>query len=183
MVTTKMKLVHDINGPPFVFCVKRNPTLQVMIGSSMGAWMSLLAAMERPERVKGLMLIAPAVDFFTKHLRSYPLETQERIERGEAVKINGLFGPFLFSKRIIDESREHEILSRPGKLAIRCPVRIFHGMKDDRTPYQVGLELCDKFESENVEILLRKTGEHRLSTRHDIQLLCNCLDSLLEVCE
>ncbi len=149
----------------------------------MGAWMTLLAAMERPERVKGLMLIAPGVDFFTKFLRSYPLETQKIIESGKTFTIDGPYGPYLISKRVQEESLENEILTRPGKLPIRCPVRIIHGMKDDSTPYQVGLELSDKFESENVEILLRKSGEHSLSTPHDMQLLRHCLDSLLEICE
>ena len=41
----------------------------VLVGSSMGGWLACLAAMARPERIAGLVLIAPAADFTERLLR------------------------------------------------------------------------------------------------------------------
>src|SRR5581483_3231650 len=58
---------------------------QILVGSSMGAWLALLAALARPQRVVGLLLIAPATDFTEELLwESFPPEVRHEIEtRGE----------------------------------------------------------------------------------------------------
>ncbi len=152
----------------------------MLIGSSLGAWLSILATLERLDRVKGLLLIAPAVDFFRPRFESFPEEARTQLIHGETLWFEGPFGKFPVNYRIVEESIPLELLCREGPLPIHCPIRILHGMNDEQAPYKVGIQLAEKFASEDVEILLRKAGgDHRMSTESDLNLLQQSIESLL----
>tara|TARA_R110002110_G_scaffold405076_1_gene623930 strand:- start:11542 stop:12336 length:795 start_codon:yes stop_codon:yes gene_type:complete len=153
---------------------------QVLIGSSMGGWVALLAALARPDRVKGLVLIAPAPDF-----------TEELMWKGFSDEIkailtrDGLYHapseydeePYEITMRLIDEGRDHLILG--AAIPLRVPVRILHGMKDPDVPWQHALRLAEALASDDVTITLSKSGDHRLSTQSDIARLIQTVETLL----
>jgi len=137
---------------------------QILIGSSMGGWLALLAALARPERVAGLLLIAPAPDF-TERLMCPALTAQEKRElerHGRIVQPNP-YGdaPTIITRHLLDEGRKHLLLDQP--IAVHAPVRIFHGQRDADVPWQLSLELVERLESTDVETTLVKAGDHRLS--------------------
>jgi pimeloyl-ACP methyl ester carboxylesterase len=144
----------------------------VLIGSSMGGWMALLAALARPQRVAGLYLIAPAPDFtqrlmwdgFPDAVRRAILETG-RHERPSAYGD----GPYVITKRLIDSGAPFNLLHAP--IAIQAPVRILHGMKDADVPWRLSLELADRLVSADVRVSFVKAGDHRLSQPADLDLL------------
>ncbi len=142
----------------------------VLVGSSMGGWMALLLALARPERVKGLVLLAPAPDFTDKLMWASFDESQRRqiMEEGFWMRPSD-YDPagYPITRDLIVEGREWSVLD--GEIAIEAPVRILQGGLDPDVPWTHSLDLADKLRSKDVVWSLIKDGDHRLSRPQDIQ--------------
>ena len=152
----------------------------MLVGSSLGGWIMLLAARARPQRIAGLLGVAAAPDF-TEDLIEPALSAQdrERLERDGMVPVYSPYDPepTPVTKLILEEGRRHLVLR--DTLALDCPVRLIHGMADPDVPWQTAFTLADRLRSADVEITLIKNGDHRLSEPGDLDRLCATLDLLL----
>jgi pimeloyl-ACP methyl ester carboxylesterase len=147
----------------------------VLVGSSMGGWMALLAAMARPERVRGLMLIAPAPDFTEKLMwpEFSPEQQAEILDQGFTLRSSEYGAPYPITRALIEDGRQWSILDAP--IAFEGPVRILQGMQDPDVPWGHALALAASLTSPDVVLTLIKDGEHRLSREADIaRLLAAC---------
>jgi len=141
----------------------------VLVGSSMGGWMALLAALARPERVKALVLLAPAPDFTDKLMWASFDDNQRReiMEQGFWTRPSD-YDPagYPITRDLIVEGREWNVLD--GEIAIDVPVRILQGGLDPDVPWTHSLDLADKLRSKDVVWSLIKDGDHRLSRPQDM---------------
>lgn len=153
---------------------------QILIGSSMGGWIMLLAALARPDRVAGLIGIAAAPDF-TEDLMwdRFDRERRDTLQRDGVYYEPSEYGdePYTITLDLIDEGRSHLLLRRP--IALHCPIRLLHGMRDESVPWMTTSRIAEKILSEDVRIFLVKDGDHRLSRDQDIARLKLTLDELL----
>jgi pimeloyl-ACP methyl ester carboxylesterase len=153
---------------------------QILVGSSMGGWIMLLAALARPERVAALIGIAAAPDFTEELLpkRLTPAQRREIEERG-AVTLPSDYDPagYLYTRALIEEGRQHLLLGKP--IPLDMPVRLLHGLADASVPWQLSLRLAERLASRDVLVTLVKGGDHRLSSEPDLARLGQTLDALL----
>jgi pimeloyl-ACP methyl ester carboxylesterase len=152
----------------------------ILVGSSMGAWIALLALSARPERIAGLALIAPAPDFTEKLLwPKLSLAMQERIEAGacEALPATDERGAFPLTKSFFEDGARHNILDAPIPFA--GPVRILHGMMDEDVPWTHALAVAKAIASPDLTLTLVKQGDHRLSTPADLARLQACIAEII----
>jgi pimeloyl-ACP methyl ester carboxylesterase len=153
------------------------PDTCVLVGSSMGAWVTLrlLAELQKAgeaDRIKGLVLIAPAPDFameliepkLTDKERS-DLETQGWFEEPS----DYLAEPNRWSKAFLDDGRANRVLT--GIIDTHCPAHIIQGMKDEDVPHTHALKLVSQLPSDRVTLTLVPYGDHRLSRPEDLALL------------
>ncbi len=149
----------------------------VLVGSSMGGWLMLLAALARPERIAGLVGIAAAPDFTAWGFS----EAQKRIllAEGRLVEPSSHGEEPLVTTRAFWESGEALRLLHV-QLPVDCPVRLLHGLADSEVPYQRSWELAQQLRSADVQITYVKHGDHRLSRDQDIALLIATVSTLLE---
>ncbi len=147
----------------------------VLVGSSMGGWLALLAA--RALQARGtppaaLVLIAPAVDFtqdlmweqFSPEIR-LTLETTGKWMRPTA------YGPepYPITHALIEDGKRHKLFG--GPIEPGCKVTILQGMADPDVPWQHAMTLLEHLPAEDVTLTLIKDGDHRLSRDQDIALL------------
>lgn len=153
---------------------------QILVGSSMGAWLMLLAALARPERIAALLGLACAADF-TDYLLWDRLDEslRDRLRRERVITLPSPYGePYLIAMNLIEEAARHRLLERP-ELPIRCPVRLIHGMADADVPWRTSLRVMEQLASPDARLILVKDGEHTLSREQDLLLLTRTLGELL----
>jgi pimeloyl-ACP methyl ester carboxylesterase len=152
---------------------------QILIGSSMGGWIALLAALARPERVAALIGIAPAPDFTEDLIWGRLSEAQKRqfLESGELATPSAYEADVIpITLRLVEEGRRHLLLR--GPIALACPVRILHGMEDPDVPYQTSLRLIEKLTGTEAVLELIEDGDHRLSRPQDLTRLFVAVDAM-----
>jgi pimeloyl-ACP methyl ester carboxylesterase len=154
---------------------------QILVGSSMGAWLMLLAALARPDRIAALLGLACAADF-TRYLLWERLDEnlRERLRRERVISLPSPYGePYIIALDLIEEAEQHRLLDRP-ELPITCPVRLIHGMNDADVPWRTSLQVVERLTGSDVRLLLLKDGEHTLSRDQDLKLLTRVLGDLLD---
>ncbi len=157
---------------------------QILVGSSMGGWLMLLAALARPNRIAGLVGVAAAPDFASRLMeRGLDAASLAALRRDGIVLRPSLYSPepTPITLKLVEDAKRHELLG--GTIDIRCPVRLLHGMSDPDVPWGISLELADRLASNDVEILLIKSGDHRLSNANDLARLCAIVRSLCQQAE
>ena len=153
---------------------------QILVGSSLGGWIMLLAARRRPERIAGLLGLASAADFTEDVMPAvFSTDQMAALERDGRVDIPSDYGdePYTFTKRLLDDGRDHLLLR--GPIPIHAPVRLIHGMRDPDVPWETSMRIREHLESDDVEVILVKNGDHRLSEPRDLERLDRTLDALV----
>ena len=152
---------------------------QILVGSSMGGWCALLAGLARPERIKALVLIAPAPDFTEKLMwASFDDEIRRQImKEGIYLQPSEYDEPYEISKTLIMDGRNNLLLDAPINLDI--PVRILHGQQDTSVPWQQSLQLADKLKTHDVVTTFIKDGDHSLSRPQDLDRIVQAIIEVL----
>jgi pimeloyl-ACP methyl ester carboxylesterase len=156
----------------------------VLVGSSMGGWLALLAAraLRRtdPERAPaGLVLIAPAVDFTERLMwERFPDDLRRAIlEAGVAHRPSAYGdGPYPITRALIEDGRRHLLFGSP--IAPGCPVHILQGMQDPDVPFAHALELVEHLPGDDVALTLVRDGDHRLARAEDLERLFHAIEGL-----
>lgn len=148
----------------------------LLVGSSLGGWLSLIAARDRAERIIGVIGLAAAPDF-TYDIENFVLTKEEKEELAKGV-LNYPVGDFIyvFTKKMFDTARENLLLQSP--LAIKCPVHLIYGTMDKNLDPKKPFILQKVLESEQVIVKLIKDSNHSLGRDIDISELNHSLSAL-----
>ena len=158
-------LEHLANGPA------------VLVGSSLGGWLMLLVARDRPELVAGLVGIAPAPDF-----TDWGFTTDEKLKilsEGKLERANP-YGPepTLYTQAFWASGEANRVMF--GMVPIDRPVRLLQGQLDRDVPWTRTARLAELLRSADVQTILIKDGDHRLSRDADIALLIRAVEDVIQ---
>ncbi|MHA1537195.1 MAG: alpha/beta hydrolase, partial [Alphaproteobacteria bacterium] len=152
----------------------------LLVGSSMGGWIMLLAGLVLKPRIAGLVGVAAAPDF-TEELMwpGFDAGTRAKLESERIIHLPSEYDPVPtpITMALIEDGRSHLLLG--GPIDLDCPVRLIHGKKDPDVPWQTARRIADALSSSDVEIILVEEGEHRLSEPKDLERLTRVVAGLL----
>ncbi len=148
---------------------------QLVVASSMGAWIALHLAVEsqRAEKIAAMILIAPAPDFTHKLLSE---KLRQKIIREDRLAADHPSGPL--SRGLLEDAQTQLIMGKRIKLA--CPVHILHGLADDVVPLSHVLELIDLIDAPEVSLTAIKNADHRLSEFRHLQRLKDMVEKIYQ---
>jgi pimeloyl-ACP methyl ester carboxylesterase len=152
---------------------------QVLVGSSMGGWISLLVAKAMSERVAGMVGIAPAPDFTEDSMwAGFDDAQRAALMRDGRITIPSDYSPdgYPITRRLIEDGRRHLVLRAP--LSLPFPVRILQGTADTDVPPAVALRLMEHADCPDLRLTLVKGADHRFSTPDCLAMIADSVDQV-----
>ena len=158
---------------------------QVLVGSSMGAWIALRMVQELRRAgdtsVVGLVLLAPAPDFTNELVEPALTAAQKR-----DLKKKGFFEepsdysaePYIYTRALIEDGRNNRVMT--GPIDTHCPVHILHGLADADVPASHALKLVSLLPADDVTLSLIPDGDHRLSRPQDLDMLLRAVSDMVQ---
>ncbi|MAD94557.1 MAG: alpha/beta hydrolase [Rhodobacteraceae bacterium] len=154
---------------------------QVLVGSSMGGWISLLCARARPKRVAGLVGVASAPDFTEDSMWNGFLESQKNeLRRTGQVELPSGYDdePYVITQKLIEDGREQLVLREP--LDLPFPVRLLHGTADVDVEMSVPLRIVGHVTCEDLRLTFVKGADHRFSDGPCLEMIVSAVKELTE---
>ena len=152
---------------------------QILVGSSMGGWISLVLAQRIPERIAGLVTIAAAPDFTEENYwASFSEADRETLNRDGQLDVPTDYAdtPYVITKRLIEEAREHLVLNAP--IALPFPTRFLMGTEDSAVSMESTMKLLDRAQGPDVRLTLVKGADHRFSDARCLNIIRKTLEDL-----
>lgn len=158
-------------------CLTHQP--QILVGSSMGAWIALHVALARPDRVAGIVGIASAPDFTQDLWNKLSLDQQQELEIQGIINWSSAYSdkPYPITKQLIDDGTRWLLFDKTS-IPISCPVHLLHGQEDEDVPWERSMTLVNRLESPNVSLTLIKNGNHRLSEPSDLVHIISAVETI-----
>ncbi len=159
---------------------------QILVGSSMGAWIALRMVQELNRageggRLAGLLLLAPAPDFTMELIEPELTEAHRTAlaEQGFMEEPSEYSDePYIYTRALFEDGLNNRVLN--GVLDTHCPVHILQGKADPDVPYTHAMRLTEHLPADDVTLSLVSDGDHRLSRPQDIALILRTLEGLIE---
>lgn len=148
------------------------PNGAILVGSSKGGWITLLAALRNHIAVKGVVTIAAAPDFTEDIWKSFSAEQKEASKNGEIVHFNTNpeYEPFPLKNNLFEDAKQYMLLNQQI-IPISCKVRLIHGAKDSEVPHKKSLDILDRISSSDARCTIVKSADHGLSRPEDLELI------------
>ena len=149
----------------------------LLIGSSMGGWLALHAALKRKDRVKAVVGVGAAPDFTDWGFS--PEQKEELRQKGRIERADPQGGrPQVTHHAFWQSGAAMRLLHKP--ILVDCPVRLIHGDADEDVPIGVAFKLLQDVHSGDVQLTIIKWGGHRLSEPHQIETIVRTIAVLAE---
>ena len=143
----------------------------ILIGSSMGGWISFLIYQKLRDRISGIVTIAAAPDFTEDYFWANLSDKQksELLSLGKVFLPSDYEEPYPITLALIENGRKHLILTRP--LKVLCPIRMLQGTADKAVDTQTAIKLLNHIDCDNMHLKFVAQADHSFSTPTCLQIL------------
>ena len=143
----------------------------ILIGSSMGGWISFLIYQKLRDRISGIVTIAAAPDFTEDYFWANLSDKQksELLSVGKVFLPSDYEEPYPITLALIENGRKNLILTRP--LKVLCPIRMLQGTADKAVDTQTAIKLLNHIDCDNMHLKFVAQADHSFSSPTCLQIL------------
>ena len=152
---------------------------QILVGSSMGGWLMLLAAKSKKRKISALIGLAAAADFGKDLFNNLSTKNKHDIKTKGITKYTYKGFAYYLTKEFFIHCTKNKILNK--KINFKKPVILIHGNKDNIVKDTMPIKIMKKLSSKNVQIKFLKSSDHSLSSSADLINIKNSLDNIREL--
>jgi len=152
----------------------------ILIGSSMGSWISLNLFKVIEKQIFGFLGIGSAPEFLDK-LMWKKFSKKMKIETKQKGLYNLNYGAYTYpiSYQLIKDGFKNKVLNKP--INSKTFVTMIHGSKDESVPVVYSRKILKLFKKADKKIRVIKNGDHSLSANKNIKILINELDQIVKL--
>ena len=153
----------------------------ILVGSSMGAWISLIMFKYFSNQIKGFIGIGSAPEFLTRIMwKKFTKKIKNEILYKGISKIKNGNYEYLITKQLIFDGRKTENKVLNKKLNNKIPVTVVHGQKDEVVPVMYSRKVLKIFKNAEKKIVIIKNGDHSLSSKKNLNIISKELKNIIK---
>jgi esterase/lipase len=163
-----------------LYLIKKNMNFPlILIGSSMGGWISLLISIKLRSRVKGIIGIAAAPDFTKRIINKLSPKEKKMYLKKKLIRISSEYdkSKYTFTKAFIEDAKKNFILKKQNYLPSK--LSLLYGTADIAVTLSDQLKILNYFKFKETKLIISKESDHRLSSKRDLILLRQELDHMI----
>ena len=150
----------------------------ILIGSSMGAWISLNQFKYFKKQIKGFIGIGSAPEFLERLMwKQFSKKIKKEIEEKGVSIIKQKQYEYPITYQLIKDGRKNKVLSK--KIKSQINVTMFHGQKDEVVPVSFSRKVLSLFVRAKKIIIVIKNGDHSLSSKKNLKRITKELDKFV----
>jgi uncharacterized protein len=157
--------------------VKKNKF--ILIGSSMGAWISLNQFKYFKNQILGFVGIGSAPEFLERLMwKKFTKKMKKEIKLNGIINVKNERWEYPITYQLIKDGRINKILSK--KLRSKIKVTMVHGGKDDVVPVSFSRKVLSVFPNAQKKLVVIKNGDHSLSSQIPLKNIIKELNSIVK---
>ena len=148
--------------------VKKNKI--ILVGSSMGAWISLIQFQYFKTQIKGFLGIGSAPEFLEKLMwNKFSQSKKKEIKKNGIIHLKHGDYEYPITYQLIKDGRKNKVLHK--KIFQNINVTMVHGNKDKSVPVSYSKKVLRIFKNSKKRLVIVKNGDHSLSTPKLLKIL------------
>ncbi len=151
----------------------------ILIGSSMGAWISLNLFKNFKKQIKGFLGIGSAPEFLTYLMwNKFPKKVKNEIINKGIYKLKNGQYEYLITHQLIKDGRKNKVLNK--SITSKIPITMVHGSKDEVVPKIYSKKVLKLFPNGKKKLKIINNGDHSLSSNRNLKIILKELSQLLK---
>ena len=151
----------------------------ILIGSSMGAWISLNLFKNFKKQIKGFLGIGSAPEFLTYLMwNKFPKKVKNEIINKGIYKLKNGQHEYLITHQLIKDGRKNKVLNK--SITSKIPITMVHGSKDEVVPKIYSKKILTLFPNAKKKLKIINNGDHSLSSNRNLKIILKELSQLLK---
>tara|TARA_B100001093_G_scaffold349878_1_gene334458 strand:- start:92 stop:868 length:777 start_codon:yes stop_codon:yes gene_type:complete len=157
----------------------------ILVGSSMGAWISLNQFKYFKKQIKGFVGIGSAPEFLDRLMwKQFTKKMKKEIkQKGSSIIMYGRSKSkqkqheYPITYQLIKDGKKNKVLSK--KINSKISVTMVHGKKDELVPVSFSRKILSLFTDAKKKLVIIKNGDHSLSEKYPLKKIINELNNIV----
>ena len=150
----------------------------ILVGSSMGAWISLNLFKYFKKQIKGFLGIGSAPEFLQRLMwKKFTKKMKDEIIKKGIINLKHGEHQYPITHQLIKDGKKNKVLKK--KINSTISVSMLHGDQDNVVPKSYSRKILKMFNKAKKKLIIVKNGDHSLSGKSGLKKIISELDKII----